>query len=189
MSGETPESSPENIEEMGLKLDDLKVEKPSREGEPVVGKGKGEETTRGELETVSVEKVGEEEADKVMSKVEIEADPFNSRQLTPGDLKEEGLAPRSKVSVGGKTFLFSPAYDLSRGHIGVVAYVEREEGFVARSYYRSSSHGLWRYLPDYIPVEDKIKFYGKGHSSESVTLPIVLQEALADVVENPENTI
>lgn len=171
MSGETLGPGPQ---EMGLRPEDVQIEKSSQEGEVAF----------------EIEKVGGKESREVMSKVEIEADPFNGQKLTREYLEDQGLAPAHKTTVGGRDFYLSPAYNLGRGRIGLVAYVEKEEGFVARSYYQSSSHGLWRYLPDYIPVEDKIRFYGKGYgSSESVTLPIVLQRALASLSQEQGNLV
>jgi len=117
--------------------------------------------------------------------------------LTPEILKSEGLEPKFKIEIDGKSvWLSSKIYDLGHGRIATIAYVKNKAGkYVARSYYRSNSQGVWRYLPEYraLPknnetLPDRIIWYGKGHSEFSITLPVEAQKVLA-ALSKPENVI
>jgi hypothetical protein len=132
-----------------------------------------------------IETIEDNEAEKVFEKVEIHGDDYMGKYLTPEILKEENLLPKYKISVGDSVVWFSSSgYDLENGRrVAVVAYVEKQGKVMARSYYRSNSQGIWRYLPDYQMHENgrTIKLYGKGYDEQSTTLPIVLQKALSEI--------
>lgn len=138
---------------------------------------------RQELENFQIETIEDKDAEKILEKVEIHGDDFMEKFLTPEVLKEEGLLPKHKIRIGDSVVWFSSSgYELDEGRVAVVAYVEKEGKVTARSYYRSNSQGVWRYLPDYTMSEDgEINWYGKGHSEESITLPVVMQKALSEI--------
>jgi len=139
---------------------------------------------RQELENFQIETIEDKDAEKILEKVEIHGDDFMGKFLTPEVLKEEGLLPKHKIRIGDLVGWFSSSgYELDEGRVAVVAYVEKKQGQVtARSYYRSNSQGVWRYLPNYTVDEDgEMDVYGKGHSEESITLPVVMQKALSEI--------
>lgn len=122
------------------------------------------------------------EAAVILSKTEIHATKFLGKDLTVEILKKEGLAPRYKVAIeNGPTCFLSVAYESDNGRVGVVAYVEKDGAIVARSYYRSNSQGIWRYLPSYQTRGTKINWYNKGYGEASITVPVVLQKTLAEI--------
>ena len=138
---------------------------------------------RQELENFQIETIEDKDAEKILEKVEIHGDDFMGKFLTPKVLKEEGLLPKHKIRIGDSVVWFSSSgYELGKGRVAVVAYVEKEGKVTARSYYRSNSQGVWRYLPNYTVDEDgEMNWYGKGHSEESITLPVVMQKALSKI--------
>jgi hypothetical protein len=138
---------------------------------------------RRELEDFQIETIEDKDAEKIFEKVEIHGDDFMGEFLTPEVLREEGLLPKHKIRIGKTVVWFSSsAYELDEGRVAVVAYVEKEGKVTARSYYRSNSQGVWRYLPDYRMSEDgMIDWYGKGRGEESITLPVVIQKALSEI--------
>lgn len=71
-------------------------------------------------------------------------------QLTPTILEAEGLGPNYVTNVEGREVALSDIFELPGGRAAVEAYVPTEEGVKVRSYYRSNSQGVWRYLPDYV---------------------------------------
>lgn len=124
---------------------------------------------------------------EALSRVEIHGDPWQGRFLKAKDLEAEGLAPKLKIEINGKNIWFSSApYLLYEGRLAVVGYVEDKEKLVARTFYRSNSHGIWKYLPKYLERDGKIAWFHKGHGEESISLPALFQQALAHIVkENP----
>ncbi len=149
-------------------------------------KVEGLKEARKELENFQIETIEDKEAEKILGKVEIHGNDFMGKFLTPEVLKEEGLLPKHKIRIGDSVVWFSSSgYELDEGRVAVVAYVEKQGKVTARSYYRSNSQGVWRYLPDYQMSEDgEIEWYGKGHSEESVTLPVVMQKALSEITRD-----
>jgi hypothetical protein len=141
-------------------------------------------------ESVSVETLSPEEAELIFERTEIHGDSFNGNNLTSETLRNNGLLPKYRIMVGdGITLFVSSPYNLARGRIGVVAYVEKNGKTVARSYYRSNSQGVWRYLPNYTSTNGKLNWYGKGYGEESITLPIATQFALANITRDSESIL
>lgn len=137
------------------------------------------------LETYHIDEIDQKEATALMDRVEIHGDDLFGKKLTPELLKERGLEPHYRVEIGKTVLWFSSRpYELAKKRIAVMAYIESEGKLVARSYYRSNTHGIWKYLPNYLSREgERIQWYGKGHSEESISLPIALQRALARLGE------
>ncbi len=137
------------------------------------------------LVALRIEEVSQADAEKVLEVVEIQGEEFLGKSLTSEILKKEGLLPRHKIQIGDSVvWLSSSGYSLGEGRIAVVAYVEKEGKISARSYWRSNSQGMWRYLPEYEMMGDEISWYGKGHGEESIALPIALQQALAEITSD-----
>jgi hypothetical protein len=146
---------------------------------------KSDDLNEKETNMYSVMAVSEKEAREIMSRVEIHGDPYHDQVLTPEILSAQGLEPKIKVHIGEQTLWFcSTPYNLKHGRVAVVAYVESGNTVTARSYYRSNSSGLWRYLPKYLQSENSIAWYDKGFGEESITLPVELQKVLADVSQS-----
>ncbi|MBI3632416.1 MAG: hypothetical protein HY225_03130 [Candidatus Vogelbacteria bacterium] len=127
------------------------------------------------------ESVDENYVNGVMSNLCITAE--GSVVLSEEDIKIEGLLPKYVTIVDDREIALSVPYNLGGGRVGILAFVKSKtsnipskEFYVARSYYRSNSHGVWRYIPDY----GMDGSYGKGRNAESLNLPITLQKALSD---------
>jgi hypothetical protein len=125
------------------------------------------------------------EAAQIFERVEIRGDGRGGR-LTPALLSEAGLLPRHRLEVEDRTIWFSPGYDLGGGRVAVIGYAQGDDGsIIARSYYRSNSQGIWRYLPQYrLSEKGKINWFSKGYGEESVTLPASLQESLTRAIDD-----
>ncbi len=146
-------------------------------------------TTPGSTETLasemnvnltSLETLSDQESQEIISRTNIiHATPFLGKELTPQILANEGLAPKYKVELGNQvTAYLSNPYDIGDGRQAVTVYVQKGDQTVARSYWRSNSQGLWRYLPEY-----QAGWYHKGYGEESVPATIPLQQALAQLTK------
>ena len=162
--------------------------------------GRGQKLMRTvELATTMMERNGgleslsSQESEELLGRAKIDGDAWlqdgMEYRLTNEALRANGLEPRYKVSLGDVEVALSGAYKVGLRD-AVMAYVKTDKGVKVRSYYRSNSQGIWRYLPDYVSSGNGgIEWYGKGHSEESLTLPMELQEALAKVVDDGEMLI
>lgn len=129
-------------------------------------------------------KIEHSEAEQIFEHVEIRGDG-RAGELTPELLERVGLLPRHRIEIENRTIWFSPGYSIRGGRIAVIGYVQDDDGsVVARSYYRSNSQGVWRYLPQYKMKEGSLSWYSKGYGEESVTLPAKLQEGLTRAVND-----
>lgn len=107
------------------------------------------------------------------------------RKLTTQALIRNGLAPKWKVTFDGQKIALSKAFkDATRDVI--IAYTEVGEKMIARSYYRDSGQGVWRYLPDYALKTNKAGkeevWTGIGYAEEMLNLPAELQAKLSEIV-------
>jgi len=149
-----------------------------------------------ELGVSRMEEVTSERGWGLMENLSVRAHPFRGQYLNKEFLWREGLEPKYKIDIEGRTVWFaSNPYNLGQGRIAVVGYVQEGQNLIARTYYRSNSQGVWRYLPNYLMQDNQIQWYGKSHGEESITVPIALQKALAEMskpdkkilnVSNPE---
>ncbi len=124
-----------------------------------------------------------EKSRELLRRVQIHGDPWNGKRLTTEHLAEQNLAPKYEAQIEGQKVWFSSLpYVIGHGRIAVVGYVEGTRGeLIARSFYRSNSHGIWKYLPRYVAYDGRLTWYGKGFGQESISLPIPLQRALAEI--------
>lgn len=133
----------------------------------------------------SITEINATEVAMLMNQVEIHGDVFNGKKLTKEILVAEGLSPRYRVQIGDSIVWFSSTpYNLNGNRIAVVAYVQSGDKAVARSYYRSNSAGVWRYLPQYEAIGGNIHWFSKGHGEDSLSLPFELQRALAEISQS-----
>lgn len=112
----------------------------------------------------------------------------NAYELSSDNLKQLGLEPKYGLSLPGANIGLSDIYSNSHGHNAVTAYVQTAKGIKICTYYHSKSHGVWRYLPDYVAKDDpnslNVSHYGKGYSADSVTLPSETQFVLDLMTQN-----
>ena len=129
-----------------------------------------------------VAEVGEKEAEEILGRAEVHGDMLDQKVFAQA-IRQEGLSPKHKIVVdNATTYFFSPSYQLGHSRVAFVAYVEKEGKIAVRSYYRSNSQGVWRYLPDYVgDGMGGVFWYGKGHGEESITLPMVVQKVLSEI--------
>ncbi len=133
-----------------------------------------------------IEVLSDEESRTIFNIAEIHGDEFNGKMLTKEILQSEDLLPKYKAELDGSLIWFSSnVFEISDSRIAVIAYVRKGLSIVARSYYRSNSQGIWRYLPT-CSVDDngEIARYNKGFGEESITLPISIQKVLAEITED-----
>lgn len=133
------------------------------------------------LTTVAAIQSGE-----MLGRAVIEGDAWRhgnmEKYLTTHDLMETRLGPTYEVEVGGMKICLSEIFPLANGDVAVMAYVLAGKNIKVRTFYRAAQQTLWRYLPDYTRKADgEINRYLSGVSTESVTLPIELQEALVRI--------
>lgn len=135
---------------------------------------------------VQLEPLSDERSAEILGRAVIEGDAWIGggieRSLSVHHLTLAKLVPRFAVRMDDAEIGLSDCFQVSPGRIAVIAYVPTAVGVKVRTFYQNGMD-LWRYLPDYTRRADgKIDFYCIGYSSESVTLPVVLQEALARLV-------
>ncbi len=142
------------------------------------------------FKSTSLELISEAEGDGVLSKTEVHGSAYGSQNLTPDILRKEGFAPEHKIRVGDQLIWFSSLpYEAKHDRLAVVAYVETAENTVARTFYLSSSQGVWRYLPEYSTNADgEISWFSKGWGEESITLPFAVQKALS-MISKPDQSL
>ena len=145
-----------------------------------------------DLKGFKVEALAPEAREGLMELLEIRGDEYLGKKLTAGALERNKLLPEFQITIGDQAFWFSSnPYSIDKGRIAVVAYTQSEEGsIVPRSYYRSNSHGVWKYLPGYgTDYDGKINHYAKGVGQESISLPAVFQAALNEITEKEGITL
>lgn len=132
--------------------------------------------------SAAIETIPSEEAERILANTEIHGEAFNGKTLTVAMLRGEQLGPCYRTSIDGQMVWFASAAYPVFDRLAVVAYVEQSPGrYTARTYYRSNSHGVWKYLPRYNAQDAHVYNFGKGFGQESITLPWRSQKALAEV--------
>ncbi len=129
------------------------------------------------------------ESREIMRRAVMEGAPLRDkdgreRVYTTADLREAELEPRYGLRLEGVDFGFSEAFRIGTRD-AVIAYVSKDGGnaFV-RGYYRSTSQGVWRYLPDRAQKPNGgMDWYGKGQGEEAITLPSEIQSYLNKIDE------
>ena len=107
-------------------------------------------------------------------------------------LREVGLVPAFILSgKGERTFAFSRFFKGRKGRIVCIGYGKEDNGsFVARTFYLSNSHGVFKYLPRYRANEEgEAGWFDKGFGEQSVSLAYSLQRSLSRLCELEGSTI
>lgn len=164
-------------------MEDLTEQNPSLAAEPVSPLSEAHSPTTEPTKTNDLQIISPETATRMMNALEVHGDEFLSQQLTAEILLAAGLEPKHRFKIGKEVVWFSSSgYSIGDGRIAVVAYVQDGDKIVPRSYYRSNSQGVWRYLPGYVKNPDgTLNWYSKGHGEQSITIPIEAQQALATI--------
>ena len=139
------------------------------------------------------EELSPEEGREMLKKAELDGDALidpdtgERREFSREDLMRAELAPNYEMKLDGVRFGFSEVFNVG-GKDAVISYVEKDGKTFARSYYRSGSQGVWRYLPDRTqdPETKRFIWYGKGMSEEAITLPSEVQATLNKRAEASE---
>lgn len=130
------------------------------------------------------------EAMNILRYTRLEGDPISFHEGQPkqlisaNKLLNNELEPRFQFSLEDVNFNTSRAFKIG-SRDAVICYVNTPDGRVtARSYYRSNSQGVWRYLPDYKLNEDgNVGWYGKGAGEQQLTLPMEIQGTLNEIAK------
>lgn len=135
--------------------------------------------------------LGPEKVQEIISQTEIHPGNFGGEELSPEILLQKGLGPKHEITIEGRPIFFSDAFKLPAAHGGrlaVIGFVQTDDGkYMARSYYKSNSQGLWRYLPSYESDNNgqDITWYNKSLGEELLTLPYPAQKKMAETSANP----
>lgn len=124
----------------------------------------------------------------------IKGDPLAGYTSDIENLDYQNLGPKYYTKIGEKQICLSETYSLNNGRPVVVGFIfnEKINKWETKSYYRSQSQGLWRYLPSYSFAKDgySIESYSKGKNGEdSLNLPFFMQEKLSEISKNPKKDI
>lgn len=140
----------------------------------------------------SISELSETEAKTILDSTEIHGDPVKENvnqasSLAVDTLRQSGLEPKYLAKIGDAKIAFSKKYEgISR--MAIVAYVEDGDRHVARTFYLSNSHGIWKCLPNYSAFYDEADeyglHYGKGFSENSIDLPLVAQDKIFEFGNN-----
>ena len=145
---------------------------------------------------LSVGEMSYGESREILKRARIEGDAMQfgktNYHLTTGALEQADLAPAYRVQFGDADIALSKRFRANSRDV-VIAYVRTEDGnkYAVRAYYRSRSQGVWRFLPDYVPLKDSeggicgFDWFGKGYGENDMTLPAEMQEAMAMLDERP----
>lgn len=150
--------------------------------------------TKPETETVTPASTEAPEARETdffsKNKIEIHNSVLDGRTLTVEDLRNAGLEPVYELKIGETEIQLSKPFKLDSTRLGVTAYVKSGNKYVARSYYRSNSAGVWRNLPGYLTDgKGKLIYYDKAIDQRALTLPSEIQQSLAQLSEQPGNIL
>ncbi len=139
----------------------------------------------GPVFSAKTERIQDQEQQELSKKIEIHGAEFLGTTLELETLKQEGLLPQHKIELAPNVTVFiSDPYDLGHGRVACVGYIQKDGKTVARSFWRSNSQGVWRYLPEYTVKDYEIDWFGKGFGEESVLLPFALQKELAKITQD-----
>lgn len=122
----------------------------------------------------------------------IHSSPVDGERLTLERLEQANLKPYKSLRVDNARYGFSRPFLFQKKYPMVVAYVEVEDKktgermTTVRTFYRSNSQAMWRYMTDHAYENNVVQRFGKGHDEKSVHLPAAVQEALAEFTRDTE---
>jgi hypothetical protein len=128
-----------------------------------------------EIETIgSMEPVSTDLAKKIFEQSDIDEE---TRELLRGN----SLLPVAAQKLSESTTAFYSGVYNDKSQHGVVAYLKNNETITPAYYYLSGSQAVWRYLPAHTIRDSGSVWYNKGEDEQSLTLPVPMQKALADL--------
>lgn len=133
---------------------------------------------------VQLESLSSAESESVLTRALIEGAQYEGEKLTAEIIRDEGLGPKHKLTIGDTTIYLSGPYELKQGRRAIVGYVEKEGIVRAKSYYQSNSQGLWRYLPFYLYRPALV--FGKGQNEKNIDLPPEAQKGVSQVIQKEQ---
>ena len=108
------------------------------------------------------------------------------RKLTMPTILRNKLTPKWKLELENITLAFSQAFKMTTRDV-VMAYIQVENVWKVRSFYRNALDGVWKYLPDYAMRQTgsgKAEIWcGLAYAEEMLILPAALQMRLSEIVE------
>lgn len=138
---------------------------------------------RAEMETIQLRVMEPHDSDEILEQTELHGGPTPSGYLNIQTIAESGLKPIFRLIFREKVMAcFSHPYCSGHNRQAVIAYLPRRGKYIARSYYLSISHGVWRFLDAYMMIAGKTVAYGKGGKHAAVNLPLIFQKSLASLM-------
>lgn len=137
------------------------------------------------MQTNDTIELTDSEKESIIRHTKVDGDPFlfygREYQLDAKALKSLGLEPQTKLIIDNTEIGFSKHFKVN-SRDAIIGYTKKDDNYVARSYYRSRSQGIWRYLPDYCTEGDVVSLYGKAYSEEMLNLPSEIQATLNEII-------
>jgi hypothetical protein len=126
--------------------------------------------------------------DEILGKTKVLGRPFNGRTLTVENLRTFGLVPDQEFSIKDRTVYLSKIFKTPARRLGCIAYVSKDDYYVAHTFFLSRSQGVWRLVRRYrfeLTEEgrEKSNWHDKGYGEESLFIPVMMQYNLR--IEKP----
>jgi len=126
-----------------------------------------------------------------LDQIIIEGRGFRDKKIDSEFLVKNSLQPKREVRISNTLVgISSPYYSSLRKGKAFVVYIQQNSTTYARTFFLSSSQGLYRVLKAYkFYIKDNLeypKWHDKGYSEESITLPAEIQKTISELAElNP----
>lgn len=126
-----------------------------------------------------------EKATEIFKASIIEGTPFVSEKLELHHINQSDLVPRYELHFSENSIWLSDLYYLIDNRIAVIGYIKiGNNSPIVRSFYRSKSQGVWRYLHDYTLKNDLFDWQAKGLEHGHITACLALQKAFEFIEED-----
>ena len=119
-------------------------------------------------------------AEKIKSYISLHHNSGGDFTLSIEDLYKQDLQPKYSIKVSGKNILISKPQNFKE-RTSFVVYVEHENTFVPRVFYRSNSSSSWRLLPAISTLYFSKGHFHKGYGEDGLGAPAELQKALSQI--------
>lgn len=106
-------------------------------------------------------------------------------------LKKLNLHPKYKLKINDANIYFSDLFEMwqdpynttNNMRNGIVVYIQIGNNKpVIRTFYQSTSHGLWKAIAGYTEKSNgDIDWFGKGTNEQSLSLPFILQKTINNI--------
>jgi len=115
----------------------------------------------------------------------IDGTPFVNETLEHRHINQADLVPRYELNFPNGTIWLSDLYYLIDNRIAVIGYIQiGDDNPVNRSFYRSKSQGVWRFLHDYTLKNGAFDWQAKGLEHGHITACLALQKAFEFIEED-----